>query len=1027
MNISEFSYQNRLAVLATLTSLMIFGAISFFTLPAREDPEITSREAVVFTKFPGMSAELVEQLITKTLEEKIRQIPELKEIRSSSTTGTSTIHVQIEDRYFDLDQIWDDLQKRVETAAGQLPEGTHRSIVNDDFGDVAVITAALTAPDFEMAEIFDMAQHVRDMLYAVDGTKRIDILGAQSERIYLETTNAQLAQMGLTSAEFTEVLQSQNIIRSGGEIDTGGRTFIVEPSGNFETVDEIGNTLIRLPNSKTIVALKDFAKVRRGYVDPPVEKVYFNGKQALMLSISMQSHVSVLQYGERALVAIDNIRATLPIGYDLEIVTYQADQVAKTIYGVTANVMQTLAIVLIVAMIFLGVRTGLIVGSIVPAVMLVTLAIMGVYQMPLERMSLATMVIALGLLVDNGIVIAEDFQRRLEEGASREEALRNTGDELAWPLLSSTLTTVLFFLPLMLAVHASGEFTRSISLIIFISLMTSWLLAMTVTPTLCYYFIKTPLEKGVTKKQSGLDLSKSFKIMNVVYARLLNKLLHSRALFLVIMIFLLIGSVVALTQAPTKFFPDSDRTQVLVYVDLPAGVSTHTTDAAMQRLMHAIGDPKQFPHILNHAGYTGFGGPRFVMSLTPVDPANNRGFIVLNIDNADGMDPTINTLRSLIASDFTDLEAQVTRMFLGPSDSTKLEIQVKGPDKSVVYGTSTAIEMALKTIPGSIDVSHDWENRIPKIRIDIDQFQARRAGVTSAAIADTLQNFFSGRMVSVFREGDEIVPIIARARADERAELDLLASLIINAGPNQAGVPLSQVARIQIENTYSRIEREDMMPTLTVEGRNLYGSAEDVAPLVKPLLDQIAAGLPPGYAIEFDGVVTASAEGKSAMAANVPLCIAGVLLLLIAQFNSLARPAIIFSTVPLILIGAALALYVMDANFGFMPLLGLYALAGIIINNAIVLIDRIDIERQVDGVSDFDALVQASVLRLRPIVMTTVTTVVGLLPLILGQDAMFYGMASVIAFGLLVGTVLTLGVVPVLYSLFFKISPEVRS
>ena len=1027
MNISEIAFRNRLVVLATTLVLMLFGTISFFSLPAREDPEILIREALVVTQFPGMSAERVDRLITKSLEEHIRQIAEIKEIRSSSTTGMSTIHVVIEDRYFDLDQIWDDLRKRVRGAAAELPDGTYPSIINDDFGDVAVLTVALTADGFEMSEVFDMAQHVRDMLYNIDGTKKVDILGIQPERIYIDTTNARLAQMGLSSQSVVNVLRSQNVIQPGGEIDTGGRTFIVEPTGNFESLDDIGDMLIPLPDSEGVIAIKDVAEVRRGYLDPPRDRVYFNGKQALMLSIGMQSHVRVLEYAERMTEALDEIRSTQPIGYHLDIATYQATQVANTVYGVTANVLQTLAIVLTVAMVFLGVRTGLIVGSIVPAVMLITLAIMGIYQMPLERMSLATLVIALGLLVDNGIVIAEDFKRRLEHGASREDALRQSGKELAMPLLSSTLTTVLFFLPLILAEHSAGEYTRSISLIILISLSTSWVLAMTVTPTLCYYFIKTPSKGAINTSPKRFDLVRVFQSMNVAYERLLRQVMGHRALIAAGAVMLLVGSIGALTQAPSKFFPDSDRAQILVYIDLPAGVSTNTTDAAMQRLMGAWDDEERFPHVVSHATYVGFGGPRFVLSLTPMDPASNRAFAVLNIDDQDGMTPTINELRALLATDFTDLHAQVSRMFLGPSDSTKLEVQVKGPDKRVVYEAADALRSALLSVPGSIEISHDWENLIPKIRVDVDQFQARRAGVSSATIADRLETYFNGRAISAFREGDEIIPIMTRADESERLELDRLASMSLDSDPGRPAITLSQVATIEIENTYSRIERENMMPTLTVEARNLNYSAEDFAKRVKPALDELAERLPPGHSIEFDGVVVESAEGAAAMQVNIPLCLGLVGLLLIAQFNSLGRAAIIASTVPLLLIGAVIGLYTMRADFGFMPLLGLYALAGIIINNAIVLIDRIDIERSAGTGSDFEAIIRASVLRLRPIVMTTVTTVVGLLPLILANDPLFYGMSSVIAFGLLIGTVLTLGVVPVLYSLFFKITPEARA
>ncbi len=1024
MNVSQLALRYWPVVLMLVVVANVAGVASYFSLPTREDPEITIREAVVTTYFEGLSAERVELLITKTLEEAIRQVPEVEQIRSTSMPGTSIIHVEIQDKYFDLEQIWDEMRHKIEAVRNDLPEGASAPQVNDDFGDVAVVTAALTADDFSMSQMFDMAQHIRDQLYTVKNTKRVDILGAQPERIYVETTNARLAEMGLDPEQLIATLADQNIIRPGGAVDTGGRRFAIEPTGQFEDLDSIRETLIPLPDSDRVVPLQDIATIKRGYLEPPDQKAYYNGRPALVFSIAMLAGNSVIDYGADVKKMIGTLQHDLPAGYRLDIATYQAEQVATTVYGVTVNVLQTLAIVLAVVILFLGLRTGLIVGSIVPAVMLASLAVMGFFEISLQRTSLATLVIALGLLVDNGIVIAEDFKRRLEEGANRDDALKQTGDQMAFPLLSSTLTTILVFLPLMLAEHVAGEYTRSISLVILITLLMSWLLAMGLTPLLCYRFIQVDSHGGgrPTTENSGFS-ERLFRRMNGLYERLLRGVMRWPAMFLVAMLALLFISIVGLSNAPAKFFPDSDRAQILVYVDRPAGSPSTATDDTIQHMMAIVGDEQRFPYVRDLAAYVGFGGPRFVLSLTPVDPAPFRGFMVVNIGEYEHMDRAEREIRAALNAELPSARARVKRMFLGPSDSSQLDIQIKGPDADYIYAQASRIESLLATIPNTIDIRHNWENRIDAIRVEVDQARARRAGVTSADVARSMSQYFDGRSITEFREGDDIFPIVLRAADAERHDLDRVKSLSVFSQSQGHSVPLIQIADFTLVPRFGVIAREDMARTVTVEARNTRLSAEDMLPRVQSRLDEIGTKLAPHHHIEIDGVVEDSAEGQAALSANFPLCVGAMLLLLVIQFNGYRRPLIIVATLPLLVIGAVIGLYAMRAHFGFMEILGLYALAGILLNNGIVLLDQIEIERA-KNTPAYNAVVAACVRRLRPIMMTTITTILGLLPLIVFHDALFYGMASVLAFGLAVGTLLTLGVVPVLYCLVFRVRNE---
>ncbi|MDO3383513.1 efflux RND transporter permease subunit [Gilvimarinus algae] len=1026
MNISQLAFRFRPVVYLALFVAVVFGFSNYFNLPAREDPKITIREALVSTAYPGLSAEEVEEKITKPLEVSIREVGEVEKVRSTSMRGRSLIHVEIRDEFFDLDQIWDEVREQIDVARPQLPEGTEPTVLNDDFGDVAVVTAALRSEVFSHAEQQEIAEHIRAELYGVEGTRRVELLGIQPERIYIDLPEARLAELGLSPGQLASQLQQRNIMPPAAVMEAGRQRFALQVSGAYDSLEALENAEVSLPGDGGSMRLGDLGRIERGYLEPVSQTAYFNGERAIVFAISMLDGRSVLDYGARVKARIEQVRDTLPAGYRLDIMTFQADQVANAVYGVTYSVLQTLAIVLGVVILFLGVRTGLIVGSIIPAVMLVTLGVMGFIDMSLQRMSLATLVISLGLLVDNAIVVAEDFKTRLESGDTRDEALANTGSELALPLLSSTLTTIMVFLPLMLANHVAGEYTRSISIVIAITLMGSWLLSLTVTPALCHRFLTAPGPSNARGGDKPTLSDKLFGAMSRRYEFLLRGILAHRVLFLAAMAALLVVGIGLMQLVPKKFFPDSDRNQVLVYLDFPVDISPTLADESVREISEKLlAEPTLQDEVDSVAGYAGFGGPRFVLSLTPIDPAPNKGFIVANVNGRDRVDHVIEVMRGFWGREFPELQAQVVKMFLGPSDSNLLEVQIKGPDREVLFATAKDVETILAGLSGARDIKHSWEARVPALSIDVNQAQARAAGVTSQDIARSLAGAIDGYQLSRFRQGDNLIPIILRYEDEERASLERLKSLTVYPlESGGAGVPLNQVAKVRLDSGYARIDREDLVRTITVEGRSKVLTAEQMQPMVDEQLRALEKTLPPGHWIEYDGVVQESAEGQAALQANLPLCLGLIIILLVAQFNSFKRPLLIVVTIPLVTLGVALGLLIMRANFGFMVLLGLYSLAGIIINNAIVLIDRIDIDRANPDYSDHEAVIKASVRRLRPIIMSTVTTVLGFMPLIIGRDPLFYGMACAMAFGLAVGTLMSLAVVPVLYSYAFRIHPQ---
>ncbi len=1017
MNLTELAYKYQKLLFFIIAMFAIYGAYSYFTLPAQEDPSITIREAVVSTSYPGMSPERVELLITKKLEENIRKIPEIKEITSVSSTGSSVIHVKIQDKYFDIKNIWQNLRNKVNDVQKDLPDGTRPSIVNDEFGDVAVITLALTADGFTMRDMYDMSKHIRDHLYGVTGTKKIDVVGVQRERIYLEINTAKLEKLGINPKDISNTLRQQNIIHPGGEIDAGARSFVVEPTGNYLSVGDIGDTLIKIPASRglkeSVIPLKDIVNISRDYIDPPYQPSYFNGKPAVVFAISMLEGFNVLEYAPRALKEIENIKSTMPIGYNLDVATYQADVVANTINGVSLNVIQTLVIVLATVIMFLGFRTGSIVGALVPMVMVVSLALMNIFDIKLERMSLASLIISLGLLVDNGIVVAEDIMSRIENKIDRLEAIKQCGKELTVPLLTSSLTTILFFMPLMLAEHVAGEYTRSLSLVITIALLTSWVIAMTFTPLLCFYFIKIDTTKPKDNKPSFMDK------INKAYEVFLKGVLKIRYLFVLSMFALFIFSLYAAKDLPKRFFPDSDRPQILVYAQLPAGTSSRNMDTHMQDVFKELNNKEQFEHIESFSAYVGFGGPRFVLSLAPEDPADNNGFIIVNIDDVENQGITMKQLDEILKTKFPDMFFRVKRMFLGSSDASEYKIQVIGPDEDVIYKKSQEVLQVLRSMPGNSELRTDWQNRIMKISVNVDQQRARRAEITSDDIAASLSAYFSGSMITQYREKDNIIPIIFRAEGDERFNIDRLRTISIYSSKRGENVPLMQIADFEGVNQYSQIARQDMFRTVSIIGTNNNVTAQDFKEMFDPHMEELSKDLPINHKIAWAGVVKDSKDAQSALQANVPIAIGLIIVLLVGQFNSFRRPLIIMLTIPLSFIGAVWGLFISGSDLGFMVTLGLYSLAGIIINNGIVLIDRIDIERN-SGKETYDAIISACVARLRPISMSTITTILGLLTLIIPHDPLFYGLSNAIAYGLAVGTILTLAVVPSLYAIFFR-------
>jgi multidrug efflux pump subunit AcrB len=1012
MSITSLALSRRTFSGVVLVGIFVYGLSLLVGYPSQENPEFTIRQAVVTTYFPGLSAAQVEDLITKQVEEEIRRIPEVEHIESSSRTGVSLIKVIVYDRYFELDNIWTDLRNRMNDLVGQLPDGSRGPFVDDDFGRVAVASIALTGHGFDYAEMRDVASDLRDQLYTTDGVSQVVIHGIQEENVFLEVNGARLSQLGVELSSIVKTLEGQNIVMPGGSIDVDGQEFVFEPTGSFASLDQIEDLVISIRGGAGVVRLGELLTVRRDYVDPQDKPAFYQGEPALVLEVAMSSGGNVVELGKRLEKEVSRFEANLPVGYQLNFATFQPKIVEVSISDFMGNLYQTVAIVLIVVVLFLGWRTGIVVGMIVPLTLLLALPFMNLLNIPFHGVSIAAMIISLGLLVDNGVVMAEEIRTRVQAGEDRYAAAISAGGALGMPLLTSSLTTILAFMPLMLAENSTGEYMRSLSQVIAITLLSSWVLALFATPVLCVWFVPEVGDKKEPESASMVGMVAS-------YRGLVGTALRHRAIFLLGMGVLFIGGLVLFRQVPNQFMPLSERSQYMVFLDLAAGTHVeHTRDEAL-RLATWLRDTEENPDVEDHIIYVGYGGPRFVLNFAPSDPAPHRAFVLVNTVAGADVGQQIERTRNYLDAGFPDVRARVQRLSQGTSEVGAVDIRVSGPDREVLVALADQASEAMAAVPGIANLRDDWENRVGRVIVDVDQYQARLAKVSSQETAGTLQLLFSGVNVSEFREGDLSLPIVARSDKSGRHRLDQVATTDIYSAARGASVPLLQIADFDVVWELGEVSRRDMTRTVTISANHPRLSADELVAAILPALEALER--PAGYSIEVGGEVENSAKARAALFASVPTCGLLIVLLLVFQFNSLRKPLTIILTIPLSLIGAALGLWITGASFGFAPLLGLLSLAGIIINNAIVLIDRIETQT-LAGLTEYDAIIEAAAQRLRPILMTTLTTILGLMPLMFFGGSLWFGMSVVIAFGLGVGTLLTLGVVPVLYATLFRVA-----
>jgi multidrug efflux pump subunit AcrB len=1024
MNITQFAIEKKRITTVALLIILVSGILTYKTMPRDEDPGFIIRTAQVITMFPGASPERVEQLITDKLEKKIQEMPEVDALISESKSGVSIILVDIKESLSDMRPIWDNLRRKVDDAKSELPSGIIGPDVNDEFGDVFGTVIALTAEGYTYAEMKEIADDVRNELLLIPEAAKVDIHGAQEERVFVEFRNARLAELGISPGQLQAIIETRNIIFPGGVVYTDDEQMALEPSGNFESVEELRRTVIKLPGRNDLLYLGDVAEIRRGYVDPPSSVVAYKGERALILSASMRDGGNIITLGEDVKKTIRHLQEVYPIGVDFEFLYFQPYFVDKKVKDFTKSLVQAVVIVVVVMLLFLGLRTGLVIASLIPMAMVMALLVMGFLDIGLDQMSLAALIISLGLLVDNAIVMSESIMVRMSEGHPPVWAAITSASELRVPLLTSSLTTAAAFLPIYLAESTVGEYTAPIFEVVTITLISSWILALTMTPLLCVVFLKV--------KQKSKEEAFNTRFYRF-YRRFLLALVRRPLLTLLGTILIFMGSMQLARFIPAIFFPANDKPLMYAEFELPIGTPFEKTESMVQEIdafikaemMAEFDDEGEVTKhgIESWASFMGAGAPRFQLAYNPEPPSPEYAYVLFNTTDRERVDTDfIPTLEAYCRENFPDLTATIAPLSMGPPVEAPVQIRVSGKETDRIFGIADEVKAHLATLAGTKDIGDNWGSRAKKLMVRINQPRAQRAGLTSQDIAMSLQTVLSGIETTDYREDDEVIPVVLRSVAADRRDIGKLESHNIYVQATGTAVPLKQVADVEVAFQPSRIRRWDRQKTVTVECNLEPGfNAISVASLVDEWLSEKTPDWPVGYKYELGGEVESSGEANDSIMAKLPIAFLLIILLLVAQFDSIRRPVIILLTIPLGLIGIFIGLLITGQSLGFMAFLGVVALAGIVINNAIVLIDRIKIEIEENAMEPARAVIEASQRRLRPILLTTLTTVGGLIPLWLGGGAMFESMAVAILFGLLFASVLTLGFVPAMYALLFRV------
>jgi multidrug efflux pump subunit AcrB len=1009
VSIAAFSLRNRTTVLVLTTVLLAGGMLAFNSLSWLEDPEFTIKEALIITPYPGASAAEVEEEVTDEIEKAVQQLGQLKEVESKSDRGLSTVTVRIKDQYgkSSLPQVWDEVRRKVGDVQNQLPPGAGQSQVIDDFGDVYGIFLAVSGPEYSFAELKEYVKLLRRELLLVQDVAKIDFWGERREVVYVEPERDRMSQLGIIPSQITQSLQDKNIVADAGSVKVGPEYIAIDPTGTFSSVEDIESLLLIGPTSGQQTYLGDVATVRRGYLEPQDRVLRFDGQVAIGLGISTVQGGNVVTMGEAVDARIRELRPRTPLGIEFGVISLQSEAVTTAINGFVMSLFQAVVIVIVVLLAFMGLRSGLLIGFILALTISATFIFMGPWNVALERISLGALIIALGMLVDNAIVVVDGMLVRIEKGMQPEKAANEVVSQTAIPLLGATAVAIMAFGAIGLSDDSTGEFCRSLFQVVLISLSLSWVTAVTVTPVLGVIFLKAP---ETSKGQAPTDPYDTPFYRG--YSVFLSNCIRARWLTISAVLVIFAASLWGFGSVKQSFFPDSTRPQFMVDFWLPQG--THIDDtliAASAAEKYLLGLPET-THVSTLAGA---GGMRFLLTYAPEKNNGAYAQFLVDVEDYHSIAELLPTVERELMGLFPDSLVYAKRFLLGPG-SAKIQARVSGPDLDVLRGIADQIEDVLYADGGAKAIRTDWRQRVKVIRPVLADDEANRAGVGRPDVASAIKSSFDGEAVGVYREVDELLPIVLRAPDAERENVDSIQNVQIWSPAALQSIGIRQVVSgFETDFEDDIIYRLNRKRTITVYAEPTAEVSSVVFGRIRPLVEAIELG--PEYELEWWGEYRDSAKAQAGMAASMPIFLLTMVLIVIALFNSLRQPLVIWLTVPLALIGVTMGLLLTNQPFGFMALLGFMSLSGMLIKNAIVLIDEIETQKS-DGQELLAAITGACVSRLRPVAMAALTTALGMIPLIF--DAFFVAMAVTIIFGLMIATVLTMVVVPVLYAILFR-------
>jgi multidrug efflux pump len=1006
INLSALALRHSTLTVFFMIALVAAGIYAFFNLGRAEDPPFTIKQMVVSAAWPGATSREVELQVTEKIETKLQELPYFYNVTSYTKPGETVIYVSLRDDTppAKVRDLWYEVRKKVGDIRSSLPQGVVGPFFNDEYGDTYSLIWAFEADGFSPAEVKEIVKEVRQRLLRVPDVTKADLIGLQDEKIYIEFSHARLAMLGVPVDQILDVVRRQNAIVATGTIETKGEQVAVRVDGAPTSAEE----LMALPfsaNGRTLT-LGDVAEIKRGYQDPRRIEMRFNGKPVIGLGVVMAPGGNVQTLGKALDQAMAEVEATLPVGITVHRVANQPEVVAKSFDEFIASLFEALAIVLVVSFITLGIRTGVIVAMSVPLVLAITFVGMLLLGIDFQRISLGALIIALGLLVDDAIIAVEMMMVKLEQGASRLEAATYAYTSTAFPMLTGTLVTAVGFVPVGFARSAAGEYTNSIFWVVGLSLIISWFVAVLFTPWMGYHLLPEPKERHADPYASRLY---------IMFRRLVVWCVTWRKTTIAITAFAFVAAIAAFGLVQKQFFPTANRPELIVDLRLAQGASWAATDAEVKKLERWLANNSDVDY---YTSYVGAGSPRFYLPTVPELTNANFGQVIVMTRDIDARERVVAALDELFAQGFEAVRGRVQRLQNGPPVSYPVMFRVLGDDPQQVRAVAERVRQVFKADPATRDINFDWNELAKSVRLEVDQAKARALGVDSQILGNTLQTLLSGVIVTQYREGTETIDVVARAVASERLSVEGLEAINLRTA-NGGVVSLAQLATLKFELEEPILWRRNKDLLMTVRAGVADGvQGPDVAARIDKALAPVRAGLPPGYRIEVGGDQEESAKSQGSIFKMMPVMAFLMVMFLMLQLQSFSKLALVMLTAPLGLIGVSLFLLVFNQPFGFVSLLGVIALAGMIMRNSVILVDQIDQDIRA-GHSAWDAVIDATVRRARPILLTAGTAIFAMIPL---SRSVFWGpMAVALMGGLLVATALTLLFLPALYAAWFRV------